>query len=104
MGAGTTLAYHGGAELDRRFPEVSPGTRAVSSTTAAHDVKSAGIFEQINGLEMMLNSASDGANLDAGGSHANHDCFGRQSHQNRAGIHRLGGEERPHARGAQGID
>jgi hypothetical protein len=39
----------------------------MSSTTAAHDVKIAGILDQINGLEMMLYSASDGANLDAGG-------------------------------------
>jgi hypothetical protein len=81
-----------------------PGIAAMSSTTAGHDVKIAGIFDQIDGLEMMLYTASDGANLDAGGSHANHDCLRRQSHQNRAGIYRLGGEERPHARGAQGID
>lgn len=38
---------------------------------------------------LVMESTSYGATSDAGESHANHDCFGRQSHQDCAGIYRF---------------
>ncbi|MHB8390376.1 MAG: hypothetical protein ACYDBH_12460, partial [Acidobacteriaceae bacterium] len=53
---------------------------------------------------LVMESTSYSATSDAGESHANHDCFGRQFHQDCAGIYRFDGKKRPDARGAQGID